>query len=154
MPLSIPYNQLPDLGVLESTDLVPMLRPFQDEGKASMSDLGTFVQPYTKIIGTISQSGGTAPVLTIFENNTGATLTTAYITNGQYEINSDVAIFVQYQLWVYIGNNLVNQLSDYTYQLVYSTSTQLYLFSLASVTLADSVLENASFEIRIYPLAP
>lgn len=154
MPLSIPYNQLPDLGTLESTDLVPMLRPFQDEGKASMADLGTFVQPYTKIIGTITQNGGTAPVLTIFENNTGATLTTAYITNGQYEINSDVAIFVQYQLWVYVGNNLVNQLSDYSYQLVYSTSTQLYLFSTQSGTLADSVLENASFEIRIYPTAP
>lgn len=154
MPLSIPYNQLPDLGTLESTDLVPMLRPFQDEGKASMADLGTFVQPYAKIIGTITQSGGSAPVLTIFENNTGATLTTAYITNGQYEINSDIAIFVQYQLWVYVGNNLVNQLTDYTYQLMYSTSTQLYLFSTQSGTLADSVLENASFEIRIYPTAP
>lgn len=154
MPLSIPYNQLPDLGILESTDLVPMLRPFQDEGKASMADLGTFVQPYTKIIGTINQNGGSAPVLTIFENNTGATLTTAYITDGQYEINSDVAIFVQYQLWVYVGNNLVNQLSDYSYQLVYSSSTQLFLYSLQTATLSDSVLENASFEIRIYPTAP
>ena len=154
MPLSIPYNQLPDLGVLESTDLVPMLRPFQDEGKASMADLGTFVQPYTKIIGTINQNGISAPVLTIFENNTGATLTTTYITDGQYEINSDVAIFVQYQLWVYVGNNLVNQLSDYSYQLVYSSSTQLFLYSVQTATLSDTVLENASFEIRIYPTAP
>ena len=154
MPLSIPYNQLPDLGVLESTDLVPLLRPFQDEGKASMADLGTFVQPYTKIIGTINQNGGSAPVLTIFENNTGATLTTSYITDGQYEINSDVAIFVQYQLWVYVGNNLVNLIAFYSYQLLYSSSTQLYLFSLQEHTLSNSVLENASFEIRIYPTAP
>ena len=154
MPLSIPYNQLPDLGTLESTDLVPMLRPFQDEGKASMSDFGTFVQPYTKVIGNITQSSGSDPVLTIFENNTGANFTTLYVTSAHYELNADAAIFVENQIWVIFNNNLVTQYSGYNYQAVYNSSTKLDLYSYINGVASDNAMQNTSFEIRIYPTAP
>lgn len=154
MPLSIPYNQLPDLGILESTDLVPMLRPFQDEGKASMADLGTFVQPYTKIIGNLNQTtSGAAPNLYLFENTSGAVFTISFLGSGVYQLTSDLPIFIYEYLWIYIGNEQ-NMNGDWSFQMTRNDDYNLTIYSYSNFVLTDFILKFTSFEIRIYPTAP
>lgn len=150
MPLLVPYNYLPDLGALETTDYVPVLRaPFQ-EGKAFVSDIIYASQPYTKIIGNISQSGTDDPVINLFENNTGATLTATYSGTGIYAVDSDLPIFRENLTWIYIGNTQ-NYPDFNVYLMERMTNYQLRIWSGSNGALQDSIMFNTSFEIRIYP---
>ena len=154
MPLLVPYNYLPDLGALEPTDYVPVLRaPFQ-EGKAFVSDFVYAAQPYTKIIGNISQSGSlSAPTITIFENNTGATITPSYGSVGGYVLTSDNPIFIENYTWIYIGNTQTN--ADFNvYLMTRNDDYHLNIWTGSNGSLADSLMTNTSFEIRIYPIPP
>ena len=158
MPLSIPYNQLPDLGTLESTDLVPMLRPFQDEGKASMADLGTFVQPYKKFVCNVNQFGTSDPTITEFENNIGLTYTIIYTGVGTYTITFDAYYFEDYNVWMQISNyntfdSVFTHLEDLTITITGYKGTAA-IYSAIGGALTDDILRNASLEIRFYPLAP
>lgn len=151
MPLLVPYNYLPDLGVLQTDDYVPVLRaPFQ-EGKAFVSDIIYASQPYTKIIGNISQSGALmAPTINIFENNTGATLTTSYGSIGGYTVTSDLAIFEENLTWIYIGNTQASP--DFNvYLMTRVDNYNLNIWTGNNGSLEDSLMNNTSFEIRIYP---
>lgn len=154
MPLLVPYNYLPDLGALEPSDYVPVLRaPFQ-EGKAFVSDIVYAVQPYTKIVGNISQSGSlSVPTITIFENNTGATLTTSYGGVGGYTITSNLAIFLENLTWIYIGNTQASP--DFNvYLMTRVDDNNLNIWTGSNGSLANSLMTNTSFEIRIYPIPP
>lgn len=153
MPLLVPYNYLPDLGALEPTDYVPVLRaPFQ-EGKAFVSDIIYAVQPFTKIVGNITQRTTDDPTFNIFENNTGATITTDYNTVGSYNIISNNAIFTEDYTWILIGNNqasssinnyIVNRIDDYNLNILTTTGGSS----------SDGLMNNTSIEIRIYPVPP
>jgi len=64
---------------------------------------------YKSFVGELSQSGGSAPSLTTFFNDTGATYTITRDAEGSYRLESDISIFVKTEMWWYIGNNQLTQ---------------------------------------------
>jgi len=104
---------------------------------------------YKSFVGELSQSGGSAPSLTTFFNNTGATFTITRDGTGQYRLESNISIFVKTEMWWYIGNNQLTE-NSYTYQAFYLTSTQMQINSYKGGTLNDDALEHTSFEFRKY----
>lgn len=100
------------------------------------------------IRGYISQGGSSAPTIDIFENTTGATLSTARSTNGQYRIDSDISLWTA-SMFITIGNPQT-KVGVFSYILAYGTSTRLDLYSYADNILSDDSLGNTSFEIKIY----
>jgi hypothetical protein len=104
---------------------------------------------YKSFVGELSQSGGSAPSLTTFFNNTGATYTITRDGTGQYRLESNISIFVKTEMWWYIGNNQLTE-NSYTYQAIYLSSTQMQINSYKGGTLNDDALEHTSFEFRKY----
>jgi hypothetical protein len=114
------------------------------------NDASGWVGVPNKIIrGTISQSGTSAPTIVEFENTTGATLSTARSTNGQYRIDSDISLWTASTMFITIGNPQT-KVGIFSYILAYGTSTRLDLYSYDSTGLTDDALGNTSFEIKIY----
>ena len=104
---------------------------------------------YKSFVGELSQSGGSAPSLTTFFNNTGATFTITRDGTGEYRLESNISIFVKTEMWWYIGNNQLTQ-ESFTYQALYLSSTQMQINSYKGGTLNDDALEHTSFEFRKY----
>jgi hypothetical protein len=104
---------------------------------------------YKSFVGELSQSGGSAPSLTTFFNNTGATFTITRDGAGQYRLESNISIFVKTEMWWYIGNNQLTE-NPYTFQALYLSSTQMQINSFKGGTLEDDALEHTSFEFRKY----
>jgi hypothetical protein len=105
--------------------------------------------PNKVIRGNISQAGTSAPTINEFENTTGATLSASRTGNGQYRIDSDISLWTTNTMFITIGNNQ-NKVGVFTFLLQYGTATRLDLFSYDGNTLTDEILENTSFEIKIY----
>jgi hypothetical protein len=114
------------------------------------NDASGWVGVPNKILkGNISQGGTSAPTLDIFENTTGASFTTSRTTNGGYRIDSDISLWTTSTMFITIGNNQ-NKVGVFSFLLQYGTSTRLDLYSYDGNTLTDEILENTSFEIKIY----
>jgi hypothetical protein len=114
------------------------------------NDASGWVGVPSKVIkGNVSQDGTFAPTLDIFENTTGATLTTSRSTDGQYTIDSDISIWTASTMFITISNSQTKNLV-FTYLLQYSSSTRLDLYSYNGNSLSDNALGNTSFEIKIY----
>lgn len=114
------------------------------------NDASGWVGVPNKILkGNISQVGTSDPTIDIFENTTGATFTTIRFTNGQYRIYSDIPFFTNNTMFITIGTNQ-NKNGIFYYQFIYNDTTKIDLFSYDNTTLTDEVLENTSFEIKIY----
>jgi hypothetical protein len=97
----------------------------------------------------ISQVGTSNPTIDIFENTTGATLTTSRTLTGIYRINSDISLFTTNTMFIMFGNNQIKN-GDYTFIMQYGTATRLDVFTYQGSTLTDDSLGNTSFEIKIY----
>jgi hypothetical protein len=105
--------------------------------------------PNKVIRGNISQGATSAPTINEFENTTGATLSTSRTTNGVYRIDSNINLWTTSTMFITIGNNQ-DKLGVFTFLLQYGTATRLDLFSYDGNTLTDEILNNTSFEIKIY----
>ena len=105
--------------------------------------------PNKVIKGNLSQTGTSAPTIDIFENTTGATLTGFRSNTGEYTLQSDISLWTASTMFITIGNNQ-GKLGVFTFLLQYGTATRLDLYSYDGTTLTDEVLENTSFEIKIY----
>jgi len=113
-------------------------------------DASGWVGVSNKVIrGNISQVGTNAPTIDIFENTTGATLTTSRTNAGIYRIDSNIALWTTSTMFITIGNNQ-NKNGDFVFNIQYGTSTRLDLFTLLDGVLTDELLGNTSFEIKIY----
>jgi len=113
-------------------------------------DASGWVGVSNKVIrGNISQVGTNAPTIDIFENTTGATLTTSRTNAGIYRIDSNIALWTTSTMFITIGNNQ-NKNGDFVFNMQYGTSTRLDLFTLLDGVLTDELLGNTSFEIKIY----
>ena len=84
MPLRIPYNQLPNLGALESGDIIPGLRPAFDEGSMTVGDLSTFINPGYIYRVNMSQSGTANPTIDYVWENTIGSIVWSYNGVGIY----------------------------------------------------------------------
>jgi hypothetical protein len=113
-------------------------------------DASGWVGVSNKVIkGNLSQVGTSAPTIDIFENTTGATLSTSRSNIGIYRINSDISLFTSNTMFITIGNNQIKN-GDYTFIMQYGTDKRLDLFTYQGATLTDELLGNTSFEIKIY----
>jgi len=114
------------------------------------NDASGWVGVSNKIIkGNISQVGTSAPTIDYFENTTGAILTTARSSNGQYRIDSDISLFTTNTMFITIGNNQ-NKNGVFSFVVQYGTDKRLDLYTYDGATLTDEILGNTSFEIKIY----
>jgi len=113
-------------------------------------DASGWVGVSSKLIrANISQVGTSNPTIDIFENTTGATLTTSRTLTGIYRINSDISLFTTNTMFIMFGNNQIKN-GDYTFIMQYGTATRLDVFTYQGSTLTDDSLGNTSFEIKIY----
>jgi hypothetical protein len=96
----------------------------------------------------ISQTGANAPVPTILENNTGATLTFAYSNFGTYTITSDKPIFTSGKTGVTLGLGGKEMLSKATV----NSTTLITIFSLtiSEGTATNGLLSNNLLTIEIF----
>jgi hypothetical protein len=114
------------------------------------NDASGWVGVSNKLIrANISQVGTSNPTIDIFENTTGATLTTSRTVTGIYRINSDITLFTTNTMFIMFGNNQIKN-GDYTFIMQYGTATRLDVFTYQGSTLTDELLGNTSFEIKIY----
>lgn len=114
------------------------------------NDASGWVGVPSKVIrGNISQVGTSAPTIDIFENTTGATLSTSRTLDGIYRIDSDISLWTTNTMFIIIGNNQIKN-GDYTFIMQYGTDTRLDLFTYQGATKTDELLGNTSFEIKIY----
>jgi hypothetical protein len=104
---------------------------------------------YRSFVGEISQTGSDDPTITTLFNNTGATFTITKLSTGVYRFQSDFDLFVQGQMWWYIGNNQ-NAFGNYNYQIKYVSITEMEIQSLDNGSVSDDILQNTSFEFRQY----
>lgn len=151
MPYKLPYPELPDLGTLQSGDILPTLRPAFDEGSATIDNIKSYVQGCAIFIANISQAGTSAPTYTIFENTIGPITGMSYDTVGRYQIDFVDPLLIDGYTWMVIqnDNNISNQigcrrLDDYT----------VGIRTAHNFTYEDDILNNTSIEIRVYQMPP
>lgn len=151
MPYRIPYPYLPDLGLLQESDIVPVLRPAFDEGSATVGGIAQYVQPYKKYIANLSQSSTNAPTAIEFENTLGVTITYSYDSSGDYSLTASASIFMQYYTWMLIAG------SDNTFNkfgVTWVSDTVLRIRTNDGSGLADGLLLDTAIEIRVYETPP
>jgi len=151
MPYRIPYPYLQNLGLLQESDIVPVLRPAFDEGSATVGDVAKYVQPYKKYIANLTQSGLSAPTALEFENTLGVTISYSYDTTGDYSLTASASIFSQYYTWMIIAG------SDNTFNvnaITWISDTVLRIRTNDSSGLADGILTDTAIEIRVYEMPP
>lgn len=108
----------------------------------------TSTPEYREIIGTISQSGVTDPVLNEYKN-AGYTLTATYIDVGEYNIEINDTIF-DFNFWVNFANHSAINNDQVTIQTYVEDSSNLRIYTYKSGSLSDDILLDTPFEIRIY----
>lgn len=114
------------------------------------NDVSGWIGVPNKVIkGNLSQSGNDAPTMTIFENTTGATLTTNIQFAGLYYIDSDISIFTNNTMFITFGNTQ-DKHGDYKFIMNYDSAQRVYLYTYDGTTLSNGVMNNTSFEIKIY----
>lgn len=150
MPLRIPYNQLPDLSPLQDTDFIPVLRPFEDEGKTTVGDIYNYVRPYTLFVCNMSQAGAAAPTSVDFENTIGFTPVWTYIGAGRYELTSAGPDFPDGYTWIIAeqpvaGSIQTRWVDEYTIDVRTRNNAN---------TEADDILDKNALEVRVYPVPP
>ena len=152
MPLRIPYNQFPNLGALESGDILPGLRPAFQEGSMTVGDLTTFVNPGKVYRVDMSQSGSADPVVNYeYENWIGSIVWTRS-TNGVY-VGTLTGAFTGYVVnssRCYYGGAYfpyfyhISKIDDDSIQMI--TTDQIF-------TRLDDMLNNTFVEILVYTAA-
>ena len=113
-------------------------------------DVSGWIGKSNKVIrGNISQTGTSVPTIDIFENTTGATLTTGRSNQGEYVIQSNISLFTTSTMFITIGNNQIKSLV-FNFIIKYGTQYELNLETYKNGSLDDECLGNTSFEIKIY----
>jgi hypothetical protein len=155
MPLRIPYNQLPNLGALESDDIIPGLRPAFEEGSMTVGDLTNFVKPGKVYRVNMSQSGTSDPTVDyVWENEIGSIVWT-YNGTGIYW-GTLTGAFADYDLprlarvyFISVDNNpnyyKVQKIDDDTIQII----VQDYTFAFANSRLNQSFIEIFMYAVPL-----
>ena len=87
MSYRIPYPYLLNIGVLESTDIIPILRPAFNEGSATVADIAAYVNPYNVYRVDMSQVGAGDPTVEYEYENTIGLIAWTYTSAGTYNGN-------------------------------------------------------------------
>jgi len=106
--------------------------------------------PYTSLIATISQTGTSAPVVTILQNDTGLTFTPARTGAGYYTLTPNTPPTLA-KTWLVGGTNAPfsdKALITFAYQ---SGVIVIKTVDLGADVNADALLLDTAIEFRIYP---
>jgi hypothetical protein len=154
MPLRIPYNQLPNLGALESGDIIPGLRPAFEEGSLTVGDLTNFVNPGKVYRVDMSQSGSGDPVVNYEYENWIGTITWTYTSTGVYNGNLSTAFsgYVPEQTRTYFNALVGASINYYTISKIDDDNIKLEVKD-KTWTLVDDYLNNTFLDFIIYPAA-
>lgn len=152
MPLRIPYNQLPNLGALESDDIIPGLRPAFDEGSMTVGDLTNYVTPGKVYRVDMSQSGTSDPVVNFEYENWVGNIVWTQSSNGVYigTLTGAFAGYVANSSRCFYGGAYypyfyhISKIDDDSIQMI--TTDQVF-------TRLDDILNNTFVEILVYPAA-
>lgn len=154
MPLRIPYNQLPNLGALESDDIIPGLRPAFDEGSMTVGDLSRFVNPGYIYRVNMSQSGTSDPTITYVWENTIGDIVWTYNGVGTYwgtlagAFTGDLPRLARVY-FISVDNNpnyyKVQKIDDDTIQII----VQDYTFAFANGRLNQSFIEIFMYAVPL-----
>jgi hypothetical protein len=153
MPLRIPYNQLPNLGALQSGDIIPGLRPAFDEGSMTVGDLSRFVNPGYIYRVNMSQIGTSDPTVTYVWENTIGNIVWSYNSVGLYwgtltgAFTGDLPRLSR--CYFVSADNNVNY---YTVQKIDDDTIQIKVQN-NSFTLANDRLNQTFIEFLYYPAA-
>ncbi len=107
-------------------------------------------RPYKVITGLITQSGTSAPTLTILENTLGYTPTLSRVSTGDYRMTFSAGIVLANKLWTSLSLENRNAFA----QIGRWNNTQIYFRSFKNLgtaqPLSDNLFSSTSIEIRIY----
>jgi len=154
MPLRIPYNQLPNLGVLQSGDIIPGLRPAFNEGSMTVDDLSNFVNIGKVYRVDMSQyADGDPTVEFVYENRIGILLWT-YVSPGVYNayLNGAFAGYVPTQTRTYFSASTGSGSNYYTITKIDDNNIKMEVKD-KSWTLVDTWLFNTYIDFIVYPAA-
>lgn len=110
---------------------------------------------YTMYKAVLNQSGTNAPVPTVFTNDTGATLTWNYLGVGQYELVSDIPIFLAGKTFIFTGAATDGDAGTlkFSFRMIRINDTTLSGSALASdnLVLNNGILVDTPILIEIHP---
>ena len=98
---------------------------------------------YTVYTALLTQAGTAAPVATILQNTTNATLTWTRQSSGNYTVTASTALFTVNKTILFLNNGSTPNITQVPWNRTSDTTVTLSLG-------ADGNLINGSFEIRIY----
>ena len=153
MPLRIPYNQLPNLGALDSGDIIPGIRPAFDEGSLTVGDLTSFVNPGKVYRADMSQSGGSDPVVNYEYENWIGNIVWTYISLGTYN-GFLTGAFTGYVINSGRCFNDGRDSPNYYYISKIDDDNIKLIVTNRSFSISDSLLVNTFIEVIVYPAAP
>lgn len=104
-------------------------------------------RPYKTYVATITQSGTSAPVATVLENNTGFTFTYTYTGVGWYTLDCSGSAFAK--AYVVTQNKSFTPMSLFEWNLTSGTEISLHVRK-TDGTSVDASLDGI-IEIRVYP---
>lgn len=110
----------------------------------------TSTASYLKYVAKISQSGTSAPNVTVLENNTGTTITWTYAGTGLFSGTSSGSVFTT-NTFSFIGTNANFTTGNQQIGCIYASSNSVSLQTYIAGVPTNSVLNNCILEIRIYP---
>jgi hypothetical protein len=154
MPLRIPYNQLPNLGVLQSGDIIPGLRPAFNEGSMTVDDLSNFVNIGKAYRVDMSQSGTSDPTVDFEYENWIGSIVWTYVSPGIYNgnLNAAFAGYVPTQTRTYFNASIGSSSNYYTITKIDDNNIKMEVKD-KSWTLVDTWLFNTYIDFLIYPAA-
>lgn len=155
MSYKIPYNNLPNLGVLLADDIVPGLRPPFSEGSMTVGDLTNFVSPGLQYRILMTQASTGDPTIDIiFENRIGIIVWT-YVSVGVYNgqltgafignVPEQTKVFFNASMGTGINYYTVNKYDDDNIR-IETKDKNFYL--------SDDLLKTTFIDFIIYPPLP
>lgn len=154
MSYKLPYPYLPNLGALQSGDIIPALREPFDEGSMTVGDLTNFISPAKKYFASFTQTGTNNPIVnTIWENTIGNIVWT-YDGIGTYNGYLDDGFVGDMPIieGVY-GMYNVNVARYYTIFKVDDSNIRLLSYD-NNINIGDDLLFKTFIQILLYPVLP
>jgi len=109
---------------------------------------GANIRPFKTVMFNISQTGTSAPTVNYsYTDEVTQTFTFSRLSTGNYRLTSSSALFTASKTFcqITLGNNIL----DLSAGVIVASTTQLDITNCTASTVADSLLTNASLEIKI-----
>jgi len=154
MTLRIPYNQLPNLGVLQSGDIIPGLRPAFNEGSMTVDDLSNFVNIGKAYRVDMSQSGTSDPTVDFEYENWIGSIVWTYVSPGVYNGNlfGAFAGYVPVQTKSFFDDTYASTVNTYTIKKIDDNNIEMSVRNYTGRN-DDNILNLTFIDFLVYPAA-